>query len=260
MRQRFLIVLLVSFTAFSQEKVNLSLLDSTNIGAENIYGADAFGTYYYDTKDYTFHKKTKDTTITYTNFQLGKISTADTFNPLKMVLFYRDFNTVVILDNRLAEIYKIDFNTLSDYKNVSHTTTGYDNTLWIFNMDLQQLELYDYLADNTRIKTVPIQSKVIDLKSNYNYCFLLTEEYLYIYNYFGSLLNKIENNGYTNMAITKNIVVLKNENHFGIIKKNADKIEVIESPDLLINQFFVTNESLYIYSQPMLKKYQLKIQ
>ena len=65
-------------------------------------------------------------------------------------MFYKDFNTVVILDNRLAEIYKIDFNTKQPYKNVSHITTGYDNALWLFNSDLQILELYDYKADKVR--------------------------------------------------------------------------------------------------------------
>ena len=42
--------------------------------------------------------------------QLGEISSIDAFNALKTTVFYRDFNTVIILDNRLSEIMKIDFN------------------------------------------------------------------------------------------------------------------------------------------------------
>ena len=82
--------------------------------------------------------------------QLGNITSANAFNPLKINLFYKNFNTVIILDNRLAEIFKIDFNTVQPYKNVSHISTGYDNTLWIFNPDLQQLELFDYKTNQIR--------------------------------------------------------------------------------------------------------------
>ncbi len=163
---------------------------------------------YYTTENNTFHKKAKDTTITYTNFQLAEITTANAFNSLKINLFYKDFNTVIILDNRLAEIFKIDFNTTQPYKNVSFVSTGFDSTLWIFNQDFQQLELFDYKTSTTRLKTVPVQSEVLDLKSDYNNCYMLTENYLYIYNYFGSLIAKHKNEGYERLAFSEAHLIL----------------------------------------------------
>ncbi len=258
MRYFFLLVFIIPLSILSQEKASVKLTDSLKVIAENIYGIDAFNTLYFSTKNGTFHKKTTDTTVTYTNFQLGKVSTADTFNPLKLILFYRDFNTIVVLDNRLAEAYKVDFNTIRSYKNVSFTSVGYDNTVWIFNQDLQQLELYDYKVDDTRVRTVPIQSKVLDLKSDYNYCYLLTEGHLYTYNYFGSLVSKIENKGYSRMAVSKNYVILQKGNTLYMQSKNDTEFITLEGLNLLISQFFVTDESLYIYNNSWLKKYQLK--
>jgi hypothetical protein len=147
---------------------------------------------------------------------------------------------------------------LEDYKNVSYVSTGFDNTLWIFNQDLQQLELYDYTAKTTRFKAVPIQSQILDLKSDYNYCFMLTEAYLYVYNYFGSLVRKIENTGFTEMAFSKAHVILKKQNSLYLLPKNSDNLQLIKSPNLLINQFLVTNETLYIYHDEILYRYQLK--
>ena len=80
---------------FSQEnkpkEITAIVKDSTAITAKAIFGVDTFGTLYYSTKNNSFHKKTKDTIITYANFQLGEITSANTFNPLKINLFYMLF-------------------------------------------------------------------------------------------------------------------------------------------------------------------------
>ena len=260
MRNLFYLFFCFSLSLFSQEHISASIKDSIPIKVDKIFGVDTFGTLYYSTEDYTFHKKTADTTITYTNFQLGEITSTNTFNPLKINLFYRDFNTVIILDNRLAEIYKIDFNTLQPYKNVSYVSTGFDNTLWIFNQDLQQLELYDYKSNKVRLKTVPVQSHVLDVKSDYNHCYMLTENYLYVYSYFGSLISKHKNDGYESLAFSKAHLILKKENTLHILSKKDNKIQLIKHPNLLINQFLVTNETLYIYDDEILRRYQLKLE
>ncbi|RNC84218.1 MAG: hypothetical protein ED556_12240 [Winogradskyella sp.] len=254
----------ISIFGYTQNNISLHIEDSLKISADKVFGVDTFGTLYYSDNNQSFYKKTADTTISYANFQLGKITSANTFNPLKINLFYQDFNTVVILDNRLAEVFKIDFNTIQDYKNVSLVSTGYDNTIWLFNQDLQQLELFDYRDNSTRVRTVPIQSQILDLKSDYNYCYLLTEAYLYVYNYFGSLIRKIENQGFSEMAFSKANLVLKRDNgdksELFLLKKNSDQIVAVKSSDLLINQFLVTNETLYIYNDEKLRRYQLKFQ
>ena len=158
----------------------------------------------------------------------------------------------------MAEIFKIDFNTLQDYKNVTHISTGFDNTLWVFNQDTQELELFDYKTKTTRVKTLPVQTEVLDLKSNYNSCWLLTKNYLYLYNYFGSLLLKIKNNGYTDISESNENIILKNEQTLFYLKKNTENINPISIPNFLINQFFVTNETLYIYEDETLHEFLIK--
>lgn len=264
MQKLFFLFLFFSILCFSQEEtqqtITATLKDSTQLEAKSIFGIDAFGTLYYSTENNTFHKKTKDTTITYANFQLGEITSANTFNPLKISLFYQDFNTVVVLDNRLAEISKIDFNSIQPYKNISFVSSGFDNTLWLFNQDFQYLELYDYKTQKTKLKTVPVQSDVIDIKSDYNYCYLLTENYLYVYNYFGSMLQKIKNTDYVSMAFSKAHLLLATDKYLFLLEKNESEIKPISHPKMLIKQFLVTNETVYIYDEKLLRHYQLKIE
>ena len=254
-----LLIIIPYFSCLSQNSLKLVALDSTAIIADQIVGIDNFGTIYF-TKGAQLIKHQKDKPdLPYSNVQLGFPTTVNAFNPLKINMFYQDFNTVIILDNRLAEIFKVDFNTKQPYKNVSHISTGFDNTLWIFNQDLQQLELYDYKTDKIRATTIPVQSNVLDLKSDYNYCWMLTEKYLYQYTYLGSLITKMKNNGYKKLALDNENLIVKTEN--GLLYKSAKNEDLvpIKTDGMLIKQFLLTNETLYIYDLKTLRKFQLKL-
>lgn len=254
------LLLFISFAINSQEAIEASFIEENTLDADIFISTNNFKTTFYILENVLFKhsEETKGIDIGYSNFQLGTITSVNTFNPLKINVFYRDFNTALILDNRLAEIFKIDFNTLSEYKNVSHITTGSDNTLWIFNENNQQLELFDYKTNTTRAQTLPIKHTVLDIKSNYNNCWVLTEKQLFVYDYFGNLLKKVKNNGYEAMNIDNENVILKKGNSLFYLKKNTNTIRPITLPNLLINQFFATNETLYIYNDENLHKYQLK--
>lgn len=243
---------------FSQETIETVLISKTELKTQSIIAIDDFDMFYL-VEGNTLYKKNTNNTFTYSNVQLGNITSANTFNTLKINVFYKNFNTVIILDNRLSEIYKIDFNAIQPYKNISHVSTGYDNTLWVFNQDLQQLELFDYKTNKERATAMPVQSNVLDIKSNYNYCWLLTEKHLYTYNYFGSVISKLPNEGYTALAEDNGNLIIKQGERLLFKSKNSATISPIKTSELLINQFLLTNETLYIYGNKMLHKYQLKI-
>lgn len=247
----------VSLSMFSQESIEIRFISETPFKLEKLVHIDDFNTLYF-IKDDVFYKKDAAKTISYNNLQLGTITSSNAYNPLKINLFYKNFNTAIILDNRLAEMFKIDFNILQPYRNISHVSTGNDNTLWIFNQDTQQLEVFDYKNNATRFKTLPINSLVLDMKSNFNYCWLLTQDHLLIYNYFGTLISKIKNEGFTNISENDENIVLKKDHSLYYLKKDTTEITPIKTSNLLINQFLVTNETLYIYNHETLQKFQLK--
>jgi len=250
------IFIFISIPLFSQNNINTKLIIKTQLRANDIVGIDNFNDVVYIQNNSLEINRTTGK-INYNNAQLGEITSANAFNPLKINVFYKDFGTVVILDNRLSEITKINFNTLRPFRNISHISTGNDNTIWCFNQDNQQLELFDYRTNTTRVKTLPINENVVAITSNYNTCWLLTERYLYVYNYFGSLLKKMKNNGYTSLRESNGNIVLKKDNSLFYLKNNTENTIPIELPNLLINRFFVTNETLYIYDDEFLHQYQL---
>ncbi len=251
---------LVTMICFGQTKptIETTFISKTLSIDKSLKSIDNLNATYY-VLDNSLIKKTKDVEINYNNFQLGKIESVNTFNPLKINAFFKDFNTVIILDNRLTEIYKIDFNANKYYKNISHISTGYDNTLWVFNYDTQQLELIDYKANTTKTSSLPLVGEVLDITSNYNYCWLLTDKYLYKFNYFGINIFKLKNSGFNSIDnLNENLIIQKDDKLFYLKNNSSDPIE-IRLPKLLINDFFVNNETLYIYDNEFLYKYQLKI-
>ncbi|WP_397364828.1 hypothetical protein [Olleya sp. R77988] len=257
MKSITLLIFLLSFSLLAQDEITTTLQKQDSLKADVFVSKNNFESLYF-IKDNTIIKKEKDQSYNYSNIQLGNITTVNTFNPLKINVFYADLNTIIILDNRLAEISKLDFNTSQPYKNISHVTTGFDNTLWLFNQDNQYLELYDYKTKKTRYKTIPVASKVLDLTSNYNFCWLLTEHYLYCYNYFGSVVYKVKNDGFLKIKASNENVIIQTENTLIFYNSKSKKLLPIILPNMLISQFSVTNQILYIYNRKLLYQYQLK--
>jgi hypothetical protein len=62
----------------------------------------------------------------------GKLYTIDVSNPLKILLFYKDYSTIVILDRFLANQGKLDLKRYS-VLNPSAVGNSYDNDIWVYD-------------------------------------------------------------------------------------------------------------------------------
>src|SRR5688500_490308 len=62
----------------------------------------------------------------------GKIFTIDVSNPLKVLLYYKDFGTILVLDRLLNVRTTIDLRRQSLFQ-VKSVGQSYDNNIWIFD-------------------------------------------------------------------------------------------------------------------------------
>jgi hypothetical protein len=62
----------------------------------------------------------------------GNLSHIDVSNPLKVLLFYKSFNTVVILDRLLNVNATLDLRKIGRYQ-VTAIGTSYDNNIWLYD-------------------------------------------------------------------------------------------------------------------------------
>ena len=64
--------------------------------------------------------------------RFGKISYMDVTNPLKILLFYQEFGTIVMLDRLLSNINSIDLRQFN-YFQIKSIGLAYDNNVWIYD-------------------------------------------------------------------------------------------------------------------------------
>jgi hypothetical protein len=71
--------------------------------------------------------------------RFGSLSEIDVSNPLKVLLFYKDFMTVLALDNQLGRIFKVDLRQ-AQILQASTIALSYDNNFWVFDEQNAQLK------------------------------------------------------------------------------------------------------------------------
>jgi len=183
--KRHLIVLGFLFCEFAfAQTINFAFLKEIPLNADAFFGVDSFDNNYYSLNN-VFYKTTPTKTYQYQNLALGAISSVSIYNPLELVVFYKDFNTVIILDNTLNEIEKLHFLN----ETISLVAKAGKNQLWLYNTDNQQLELYDYQTKSILAKTQS-QSVLLplDLKGTANLAWIKTNDHLLVYNNYGTMV------------------------------------------------------------------------
>ena len=251
----FLFIILFPFLVWSQE---ISLMESNSLEADTFIGIDSYNDTFY-IKDQVLFKKTSTSVFNFKDFQLGEIYSVDIVNPMNIAVYYQDFNTVVLLDNKLSEIERINFNIITEFINTSQATIAANNNLWVFNMDSQQLELYNYRSKNKILVSQPINGEVLSIASNFNYCFILTETHIRAYNIYGSLLAEMPNDGFKKIVqLNENLIALK-DNELYYIDKETQEITKIKSPEINIKDLQLTQEILYIYNENQVSNFKLTL-
>jgi hypothetical protein len=252
----FCLILLYATGAIAQKPVEVSLLKKEKVDWSNFIGIDRFNSIYY-LKNAALEKNRDGNLQTYSNLQLGKIDQVHIFNALKIAVLHKNFNSVVLLDNRLAEIDILNFNNRLPYRLVTEIAYANESTLWLFNALTLQLELFDYKANKTKLNTLPFNGEVLALQSDYNNVYALTGSSFYHYNYTASLVSKTRHDGFEDFKLGADFIIFKKENTLFYKEKNNKKIRVLKIPKKTIKQFFVMQQTLYIYDGKLLYHYQL---
>ena len=159
---------ILSTIAFSQnQKLTAVKINSISLDADQFLGYDQFG-FYYTIKNNVLSKTKDHQSLEYKNISLGKITKVDLQNPLKIVLFYENFNTVVLLDNQLNETQKINFSENTVPILVTATGITSQNQLWIYNSLNQQIGLYDYLKNDYKTISTSFPENIKYYQSDFN--------------------------------------------------------------------------------------------
>lgn len=127
----------------------------------------------------------------------GMLSAIDVTNPLKPLLFYKDFSTVVVLDRLLANRVSLD---LRRYNVLQPTAVAlsYDNNIWVFDQYDNKLKKLDesgnLLLETTDFRQLLAQSISPQKIFNDNGLVYLMDSAkgVFVFDNYGSFKRKIE--------------------------------------------------------------------
>ncbi len=148
----------------------------------------------------------------YSNLKLGSITTVDATNPLKILLYYRDFQQIVFLDNQLTTNSEpISLEALG-YEQTDLVCAGANNSFWIY--DKQNNELVRFNESSKKVSSTGNLKQILqaDLKPNYmkehnGYLFLNSPETgIYVFDIFGTFSRIISIKNLKQFEVNEDIV------------------------------------------------------
>jgi hypothetical protein len=234
------------------------VIDTTNIAS--FKGSDKLGNSYY-LKNNILTKIQGATTFEYKNIALGKLSRIDFENPLKIVVFYESFNTVVTLDNQLNESEKINFSENTTPIVASATGMASQNQLWIYNSLTQQIGLYAILQNKFTPLTQSFRGNVKNYFSNFNYFYWLDDQNNWrSCDVFGKITNYGKVADFDSLEIIDaQFVLYSKDNSLYLHDFKSKKIYVIENVKKSFNRFSFKDQILTIFTNQEITNYKIKI-
>lgn len=139
--------------------------------------------------------------------KFGQATLIDVSNPLKVLLYYRDFATIVVLDRFFNVRNTIDLRKQNIFQ-VRAIGQSYDNKIWVYDELENKLKKIDeegkLLLETPDFRQLfgeaPVPQKIFD-QDQYVYLYDSAKA-VFVFDYYGALKNKILITGWQNFKVT----------------------------------------------------------
>ncbi len=249
--------------------LELTFEKSIDLLADTFYGVDEVGTLFYE-RNNVFYKKTASQTLQFYDILLGELTSVDIINPMNAMLFYRETQTVVFLDNRLNETRRVVLSALEPYRFIQYAGVAGEQQLWLFNMDEQRLERYDYVNKRQLPFLKSVSLPVTGLVSTYNFCHLKTAQQLFTFNSYGSLTGTIDKEKILGITASFKQLLVWSSGEFAVWQQGKNAVfslayTTTQLPEALQNDYNPKNSlylkagKLYLYNGNRISVYQTNL-
>jgi len=188
----------------------------------------------------------------FSNSMLGSISHIDVTNPLRILLFYNDFNQILFLDRKLTEIgNEIDLYEYSDNETELICSSA-NGGFWIYNSDENQAVHISKSNKNIN-RSILLNSFYKDitpskmLEYNNNLYLLYPEFGILSLDRNGQFRKKISITGIKDFQIFQNSIIYTNESGVYSLQSFEQENKLIFEPKSLSEEkYIIKNDKLYI--------------
>lgn len=146
--------------------------------------------------------------------RFGSVSMIDVTNPLKLILYYRDYSTVVTLDRFLNRINTIDLRKLGIFQ-AKAVALSYDNNLWVFDEQSSRLKKISddarMLSETNDLRQVfdvaPVPQRIIDRDGYVYLCD--TARGIFVFDYYGAFKTRLDLQGLQDIQVVNNTILAR---------------------------------------------------
>ncbi len=195
----------------------------------------------------------------------GNPSLIDVSNPMKILVYYKNFSTVVMLDRLLTFRNSINLRTLNIFS-VKALSISYDNNTWIF--DEQDYKLKKISDEGTLLQEssdwrmlMPEAPSPIQITDRDKYVYLYdSSKGFYVFDYYGSYKNNIPLLHWQNSSISNNRIMGFANDSLLLYDLASNRLSRYLLPGILKNCLSIkaVNSKLYALKKEGLEIYQIK--
>ncbi len=200
----------------------------------------------------------------YSNVLSGKISSIDTSDPFRILLFYKDFNKIEFLDKNLAQIASpIDLNDLG-YYNVSAACQSVNGGFWIFDQSLFQLIYFDQSLNITK-KSSQISELIHQNEENQQVFMLEKNDYIYLgisgegillFDHYGTYIKTFPIIDISDFQVNNEIITYLKNGKFLAYNTSSFEEYSISLPEHNYRQIRIENRRLFVQTEEEIYIYQ----
>lgn len=195
----------------------------------------------------------------YSNKRYGNISSVDATNSLKILIYYKDFQQILFLDNQLSQNSEVISLENLGFEQCDLTCTSFNNSFWIYSK--QNNELIRYNENSQQIAKTGNLKQLLqaELKPNFmiehnSYLFLNCPEIgIYVFDMYGTFNKIISIRNLTNFQVNNNIIYYFYNRKFTSYDSKTFDEKSISPEDSLIKNIRIEKDRLYLHYSDSVK-------
>jgi|GEM_PF-3412966 len=257
----FIGVLLLNIIACLSQEIAVTLVDSISLPKnkfQKFIGIDTHDNFYFSNLE-IITKTQKSESWVYTNYQLGVPTSISILNPLQILVFYKEANSIVLLDRFLNEIQRIDLNLLNSPKVGWWVENTKNQEIWLYEGEKNQLEFFNYKTNIVLAKSIPFLEIPKQLAANFNNAYILFKNKINKYNIYGTLAKSIyiKEMSIEELKINRSYIIGNSKNNFQLYDPNLKNLGSFKISKNNNKDFSLSAEKLYIYNGSKIFIYKL---
>lgn len=195
----------------------------------------------------------------------GKLFSIDATNPLKILLYYKNFSTIVVLDRFLNVRNTINLRKQNIFK-VKTIAASYDNNIWLFDEGDAKLKKIDDNGDilletvdfRNLFDTIPSPTQIVD-RNRFVYLYDTTKGF-YTFDYYGGFKSRLPFLNWKNTEVIANTLYGFSDTSLYQYKQGSLNLQEYKlSPSFAdALQIKVGNKKVYVLDKSGLQQFLVK--